>query len=358
MSDEERRDAGVGDPPAREKGGMILKPGQRAGEAMRGIDLPKLFEQTGLILLFALVIVVFGVLRGETFLTPANWRSIATSQSVLGVAAIALMVPLIGNRFDISVGANLGICAMACGAVMRDLGLPLPLAVIVGIALGSAIGLINGYIVAYLGVNSIIATLGMSVVLQGIVQGYTGGIPISTHLSSIVTNMSIQRLLGIPVLFLLMCLIAIATWYVLNQTSYGRCLSAVGSNLEAARLAGIPVRRIVMLSLVGSGLLAGTAGVLQIAAQGNADPQVGGIPFILPALAAVFLGATVWRPGKYNVVGTLIGLFFIAATISGLSLVGTRPWITDVFNGLAIVVALAVSAQLRTRRKGSADVGT
>ena len=104
-------------------------------------------------------------------------------------------------------------------------------------------------------------------------------------------------------------------------------------------------------------MLAGVAGILQIAAQGAADPQVGGITFILPAIAAAFLGATTWRPGRFNVPGTLIALLFLGTTVSGLALVGTEPWVTDVFNGAAIIVAIGLSAQFRRRRTGELEIG-
>src|ERR1700722_19385740 len=119
-----------------------------------------LLERGGLILLLGFVIVIFGILRPDTFATAANWRSIATSQPVLAVAALALIVPLIAGRFDISVGANLALCAIVTAAAMSYHNLPLGVAMILGVGTGAFVGLINGYIVAFLGVNSIIGTLG------------------------------------------------------------------------------------------------------------------------------------------------------------------------------------------------------
>ncbi|MFF4053611.1 ABC transporter permease [Streptomyces chartreusis] len=317
-----------------------------------------MLERFGLLILFVALIVVFTGLRPDTFTTAANFRSIAISQSVLAVAALALMLPLVGGRFDVSVGANLGLCSIVCAALMSRAGLPLPLAVLGALLVGGVIGALNGAIVAYLGVNSIIATLGVGTVIGGVVTAYTQGVPISSGLSPILATISTQLIAGLPVLFVIMLVLAVVTWFMLTQTPFGRHLTAVGSNAAAARLTGLQVNRLVLLSFVGSGLLAAIAGVLQVGAQGNGDPTIGGLPFILPALAAVFLGATTWHPGTYNVPGTILGLFFLGTAISGLSLLGVQPWVTDVFNGGAVVLAIVFSAQLKRRRTGFLEIGS
>ena len=324
------------------------------GAATDPLDL---LERFGLILLFIVVIVVFSVWRPETFATTANFRSIATTLSVGAVASLALLPPLIGGRFDVSVGATIGVCAIAVAAAMSKSGLPLLPAMLVALGCGAIIGLFNGIIVAYLGVSSIIGTLGTSTVLVGLVSAYSHGTPISSGLSTTLTNVGIETVGGIPVLFIATLVFSLAIWFVLTQTPYGRRLEAVGVNLRAAKLTGLKVRPIVVLSFVASGLLGAVAGIMQVGAQGAADPQVTGITFILPAIAAVFLGATTWHPGRFNVPGTLIALFFLGTTVSGLALVGTPPWVTNVFNGSAIIIAIALSAQFRRRRTGELEIG-
>jgi ribose transport system ATP-binding protein len=194
-----------------------------------------LLERGGLILLLGIVIVIFGILRPDTFATAANWRSIATSQPVLAVAALALIVPLIGGRFDISVGANLALCAIVTAAAMSYHHLPLGLAMALGVGTGAVIGLINGYIVAFLGVNSIIGTLGVATILGGIVNGYTGGIPISDKLSPLLTDISIQSVGGVPILFIIMVMVGAVTWFLLTHAVWplsirGRLKYRVGAS--------------------------------------------------------------------------------------------------------------------------------
>lgn len=314
-------------------------------------------ERFGLPIIFAVVLLYFALRLPGTFVTGTNVRTIAVSQSVLAVAALALLFPLVAGRFDISVGSVIGLTSCLASGLMANNGQSLVVALVAGVGCGTAIGVVNGFLVAFMGINSLICTIGVSTVIGGVVFAYTHGVPISSGLSPALVDLGIQNFAGIPALFLIMILIAVATWFVLKMTTYGRYLSAIGSNETASQLTGIPVRRTVFTSFVVSGTLAGVAGVLQIASQGSGNPQVGGISFLLPALAAVFLGATTLFPGTYNVPGTILGLYFVSTTVSGLTLSGVQPWITDVFNGAAVVVAVGLAAQFRRRRTGTARLG-
>jgi ribose transport system permease protein len=211
--------------------------------------------------------------------------------------------------------------------------------------------------VSYLGINAIICTLAMSIVLTGIISAYTGGEPIVSHISTSLTHLGYDRTLGIPDVFLFTLVVCIVAWYVFTQTPFGRRLVAIGININAAALTGMAVKRLVLLSFVMAGALSGVAGVMLLAVQGSANPDAGSLESILPAFAAIFLGATTWRPGRYTVAGTFISLFFLGTTVSGLELIGVGTWVPDVFNGCAVIVAIALAAQLRRRRTGVLDVG-
>ncbi len=314
-------------------------------------------ERYGVLLVFLVLIALFSVLEPDTFPRLDNARSIMLNQAVVAVAALAVIVPLTAGRFDVSVGANLGLCSIAAAGLMANAGMPLSVAVLGALALGGLIGALNGAIVAYVGVNSFIVTIGTSTVIAGVVQWWTDGIPISGGLSPDLTALGVREVLGVPMLFAIMVVIAIGVWHFLRQTPEGRRLTAIGSNDQAAHLVGIRVQRVVMRSFVISGLLAGAGGVLLIAQLGNGNPQVGGINFILPALAAAFLGATVFQPGRYNVPGTILGLLFVAVTVSGLSLMGAPPWVEPVINGSLVVIAVSMSQVVRRARTGERVVG-
>jgi ribose transport system permease protein len=151
----------------------------------------------------------------------------------------------------------------------------------------------------------------------------------------------------------LLILVALLVWYFLMQTPPGRHLEAIGSNESAARLVGLPVDRLVAIAFFASSFIGGVAGVLLTSRQGGADPT-SGPAFLFPALAAVFLGATTIRPGRYNVWGTVIGIFLIAVAINGFTFLGAQSWVSPVFNGAALVLAVLVSTLMGRRRESLA----
>jgi ribose transport system permease protein len=306
---------------------------------------------------FLIMIVVYSLARPNTFASIANVQSILGNQAVVAVAALALIVPLVGGRFDLSVGSVVTVSATVTASAMSKYKLSLPVAILLALLFCAAIGVIVGFLVARLGINSLVATLGASTLLDGLVQLYTGGIPISSRLSPHLLSLSSDKVLGVPTIFLVMAAVAIVVWYLLMQTPYGRRLASVGSNAEAARLVGLPVAGTVWISFIVAAVLAGITGVLSVAEQGSANPSVGGIPFLLPALAAVFLGSTTIRPGRYNVPGALIALYFVGTNVSGLTLLGEGAWVEPVFVGSAVVVAVALSTFARRRRTGVSTLG-
>ena len=210
------------------------------------------------------------------------------------------------------------------------------------IGVGVLIGLSNGNTVARVGVNSLIVTLGVASVLLGIVEWYTNGLSISTGISPTLIS-SDRRVVRHPRTVYFLAAVSLFVYYLLEHTPFGRYLQSIGSNREAARLVGLPVERLVLIAFVLSGALAGLAGVLLVARTGSANPQVGTVADTLQALSAAYLGATAIKPGRFNVIGTLIAIFFLAFTVTGLSLAGVANWINDVFNGAALFVAVLIS---------------
>lgn len=316
-----------------------------AGIGSKVLDV---LERYGLVVLFVLVVAYFSATT-EVFATEANFRTIVGNNSVLAIAALAAIIPLVGGQFDLSVGSVLGISSIATAAALSNFELPLLVAVLVGVGLGASIGLVNGLLVAKVGVNALITTLGVATVLSGIVQWYTEGQSILRGIPGTLTDVGSGQWLGLPRPLFVLAAVALVVFYVLAYTPYGRYLHSVGSNPSSARLTGLPVDRIVLLSFVLSGTLAGLAGVLQVARAGLANPQIGP-NFVLPALAAAFLGATTIRPGRYNVPGTILAVFFLAASVSGLTLSGFEPWVEPTFNGSALIIAVAMSTVIARRR--------
>jgi ribose transport system permease protein len=288
----------------------------------------------------------------KTFPTTTNIQNVLGNQGVIGLLALAIMIPLVCGEFDFSVGTIAGITQMLCAGFMARQGWPLLLVLVLVIAIGALIGLSTGNTVASIGVNSLIVTLGIASIGLGFVNWYSHGQSIISGISKTLVDIGSKTYLGIPGTLYILAIAALLIWYLLEHTPYGRYLHSIGSNREAARLVGLPVKRYVMLSFVLSGTLAGIAGVLLVARNGTANPQVGTVVETLLALSAAYLGSTAIRPGRFNVPGTLVAIFFLAFTLSGLQLAGVENWINSVFTGAALFIAVLISTVIGKRRAG------
>jgi ribose transport system permease protein len=311
-------------------------------------------ERYALVGMFALTFLFFSVWpkTSGTFPTVATIREVLGDQAVVGILSLAIIIPLVCGEFDFSVGSVAGLSQVLCAGFMSRLGAPLPLAILGAVGVGVLIGLANGNTVARIGVNSLIVTLGIATVLLGVVEWYTKGQSIVLHISKHLTRLGSGNWFGIPRTLYFLVVIAALVYYLLEHTPYGRYLHSIGSNRDAARLVGLRVEWLVLLSFVLSGLLAGLAGVMLVARNGAANPQVGTITETLQALAAAFLGATAIKPGRFNVVGTMVAIFFLAFTVTGLTLAGVADWINNVFNGAALFIAVVISTVVGRKRAG------
>jgi ribose transport system permease protein len=310
-------------------------------------------ERYGLLVLFVAVIAFFSLSpkSGDVFWTTINFRNIAGNESVRAILALAAILPLIAGQFDFSIGLNMELSAIGTAAALTRFDQPLLVAVLVGVAIGTAVGVINGFLVARVGVNPFITTLGTATLITGAIQWYTKGQSILVD-NQTLTDQGSKLLFGIPRPFYILLVVAVLVWYLLGHTPVGRYLHSVGSNPQSARLVGLNVRRFVGLSFVLSGFLAGVAGVLLVARQGGGNPGLGQT-FVLPAFAAAFLGATAFKPGRFNVWGTVLAVFLVAFATTGLVLSKVGTWVEPVFQGGALIIAVAISTAIAKRRAGT-----
>jgi ribose transport system permease protein len=306
--------------------------------------------------LFAL----FAVWVPGTFLTTTTLKSLLDEQAITAIVAVGLVVPLAAGAFDLSVGYMLGFGAILAPWLIGIQGFPVVVAIVLAILGCGLFGALNGTLVTVFGINSFIATLAVSSILSAMINWVSGGEDI-IGLSSSFSNIANDTFLGIalPVYYLLA--LALALWYVLEHTPWGRYLYATGGNPEAARLAGVPTARLVWLALLLAAVFAGFAGVLESAQLQSGSPSVGP-DYLLPVFAGVFLGSTQIRPGHFNVWGTVLAVYVLAMGVKGLQLAGAPSWLPDMFNGVALIVAVGLSrgehlqqvvARTRARRPGS-----
>ncbi len=218
------------------------------------------------------------------------------------------------------------------------------LGILVALAFGLLVGLANGFIVNVLNVDSFIGTLGMSSILLAGTSWVTGGFQVANGISPHFTAIGQRQLLGLPLPIYYMVVLALILWWLLEYTPVGRYLYSIGGNPQAAKLAGIRVARIKTGAFLASGLVAAFSGVILAAELGSSGPDVGA-PYLLPAFSAVFLGATQILPGRVNVLGTLIAIFLLATGVKGLQLAGAPGYVNDLFNGAALIIAVALAAR-------------
>jgi ribose transport system permease protein len=311
------------------------------------------------LLLLGIAIFLFFTIDPSTpqFATTLNLKNILSAQSPLGILVIATMIPLVAGHIDLSVGPSAGLCSLICAGMMSKTGLPLVPAIFITIGAGLAIGLVNGILVAGIGINSIVTTLGTSSIIGALVLWYSKGTSIVTDISPHLTSVGHSKFLGLPQPFWILLVVAVLAYYLLEQTPLGRYLYSAGSSAKAAELVGIPVNRLSVFSFLAAGFLAAIAGVLLVAVQGGGNPQLGP-SFTLPALAGVFLGATAITPGRYNVLGGMLAIYFLAISVNGLTLLGAEAWVSNMFNGVALLVGVGISVYSGKRRSLSSGDGT
>ncbi|RAN72375.1 ABC transporter permease [Bacillus sp. SRB_336] len=299
--------------------------------------------------LWAILIIAFGFLRPSTFLTPATVHAIASQESVQGIMALALLVCMACGQYDLSIGATANLAGLVVIQIQVEQHWAVLPAVLLGIAVGALIGLANGFIVVRLKVNSFIATLGMSTILaavQTIVTNSQVPAPVTAPAWS---NFTQTPVIGFQVVVVFLLAVAFLLWWFLDHTPAGRYIYASGGNADAARLSGVRVDRWAWISLTITGALSGFGGVLFTSLSGPS--LTFGPALLLPAFAAVFLGSTQLTPGRFNVWGTLLAIFILATGVQGMQLVSGLQWLNDMFNGVALILAVALAAS-RIRLRG------
>jgi ribose transport system permease protein len=308
-------------------------------------------EAVALPLAWVLLIIIFGLLKPETFLSSANLSSILASQAILVVVALGLIIPLTAGDYDLSIASVVLLSASLIAILNGTMGWPVWAAISVALVGGLMVGLINGLLVIVIGIDSLIATLGMGTFVTGFVQ-FIGASRTISGISDALVNAVIRwRFLGIPLSFYYAMVVAVFVWYVFAYTPVGRRLLVVGRNREVARLSGFRVGAIRWGSLAAASILAAFAGVLYAGTSGAASPT-SGLELLLPAFAAAFLGATAISPGRFNAWGTVVAVYFLVTGITGLQLLGAQSYIQNLFYGAALILAVTASQFVRRRRAG------
>jgi ribose transport system permease protein len=299
------------------------------------------FQNVSAIYIFALLFLVFSLWIPNTFLTSGTWRSLLSDQSITCLVAVGLVVPIAAGVVDLAVGAEVGLGAIIVAWLIANQHVALPAAIALTLLSGAAVGVIIWLLIVRARINAFIATLGMSSVLLAAIAWISGSQQI-LNLGAGFQNIATNQLFGLAYPVYIMLVVAALVWYVLERTAAGRRVYATGGNIEAASLAGIRTSRVIFFSVVTCGVISALAGLLESSQLATGDPTIGP-PYLLPAFAAVFLGSTQFRGGRCNVWGTVVGAYVLATGVKGLQLAGAPIWIPDLFNGLALLLAVGMA---------------
>ena len=308
-----------------------------------------LLATNGLLLLTILLAIVFSILLPTTFPTVFTVQSILVTKSISALLAFAVMIPLVTNQFDLSVGYTIGLThILAIGLQVRS-GIPWELTVLIVLLVGGMIGLINGILVDVAGIDSFIATLGSGTIAYSLANWYTNGQQVFGKLPHGFILINGATVLGIPMPAIYVLILSFILWITLEFLPVGRYMYVIGSNPRAADLAGIPRRRYIIGAFTASGLITALAGIT-LASQLQVGQSNIGPDYLLPAFVGALLGSTTIKPGRVNVWGTIIAVLILAIGISGIQQFGGAFFVEPLFNGTTLVVAVGVAAYAARRR--------
>ncbi|MER8463248.1 ABC transporter permease [Mesorhizobium sp. M1396] len=310
-------------------------------EFLRGISMRDAGTLIGLVVILA----VFGALV-PGFFAERNLINILQQSSINACLALGMTLVIISGGIDLSVGPTAALSAVISASMMVA-GVPFPLAIAAGFAIGLACGLVNGILVAYVGLQPFIVTLGTLSTYRALALIYTGGNPVLGLPASFraVFNGS---LLGLPLAVIIVAFVAVVAWGILKKTPFGEYLLAVGGNEEAAYIAGVPIARTKIAAYMISGLLAALAAQILIGRLGAAEPILGNL-WELDAIAAAAIGGASLMGGKGSVVGTILGAVILGAMRNGLTLMNVQSFYQLLATGLIILAAMLIDRVTRGR---------
>jgi ribose transport system permease protein len=327
-----------------------LEPTRSELSAMsRGRAVVRMLPIYGLPILTVVLIAFVSYLLPESFPTAINARSILSDKSIIALLALAAMVPMMAGRIDLTIGFGIVMWHILAITLQVQYHVPWPLACLIVILCGGLGGLINGLLVEVAQIDSFIATLGTGTILYALALWHTDGRQVVGELPAGFVEINGMTILGIPIPAVYVMVLAVGLWITTERMPLGRHIYAIGANEKAAALNGIPVRAYVIGVFVASGLIVGFTGCVLASKLQIGQANVG-LDYLLPALVGTFLGSTTIRPGRVNVWGTIIGVLILAVGISGIQQLGGAFFVEPLFNGITLLVAIALAGFAQRRR--------
>jgi ribose transport system permease protein len=341
----------VTEPAARAESTAAQARPPRAQRLARGLA----FDRIGAVYVWLGIIVLFSLWVPETFPNVDTAKQILNANAITALAAMSITIPLAARVFDLSFAGVMTLTGVAVAHLIAKDGVPVVPAIAIALAIGLGVGVINAVVVVVMRIDSFIATLATGSLIAALVTMVTNEVPITdAMLGGDFAKIGQTSIDGVTLGVVYCAVAAIGIWYLLEHTATGRRLYATGFNPDAARLAGVRIDRLRFASLVASGGLAGATGIILASTLGSGSPTAG-TPYLLPAFAAAFLGATQLKHGRFNAGGTIIAVLLLGTGVTGLALANAPQWAGDMFVGVVLIAALALTGlQRRTTRTRAA----
>ena len=307
-------------------------------------------------LFILIILLIIASVSSHAFLTPTNLTNLLLQMSIIGVVVMAELIVVLTGGIDISVGSVLGLAAVLSAGVFS--GSSVILALIVALVVGGFIGMVNGWLVSFRGLEPFIVTLGMLALARGLVYAYGQGIPVQPKASATFAQIGQTTVLGIPVLAIIWIAVVLLIGFLLSRTVWGRRVYAIGSNKEAARSSGVPVRATLWSVYILAGLLVGLGGWMFICRFASGTASAGTL-MELEAIAAVVIGGARLSGGHGTVFGAVVGTVIFQVIANLLSLLNVSTFLQDAFRGALILIAVTLATvQIKRRRSRTTPPAT
>jgi ribose transport system permease protein len=301
------------------------------------------WRDMGTVLGLIILVVVFASLT-SVFLTERNLINILQQSSINACIAIGMTLVIISGGIDLSVGPIAALAAVISASLLMA-GFPVPLVLASALAVGLLCGLVNGALIAYVGLQPFIVTLGTLSLFRALALLYTGGNPV-LGLPNEFRRLFASEILGLPVPVVVVAFLAVAATILLRKTPLGEYILAVGGNEEAARVSGVPIEMTKVVTYMISGGLASLAAIILIARLGAAEPILGNL-WELEAIAAAAIGGASLMGGKGSIYGTILGAIVLGAMRNGLTLLNVQAFYQLLATGIIIILAMVVDRLAR-----------
>ena len=279
------------------------------------------------------------------FLTSKNLVNVLTTASVPAILAIAQTIVILTANIDLSIGAIFAISSVVCAVMLNFVHAPFPIAMLAGLSVGGFMGLLNGLMVAKIKLPPFIATYGLMYAATGLSIGILKGYVVYGFQEDF-RYIGTGRFMNIPMPIIIAAVVVLIIWLLLNRTTFGRRVFALGANAEAARMSGINTSGILVMVYVLSGLIAAFAGMVHIARINAAETNLGAT-LLQPAIAAVVIGGTSMFGGEGGVGGTVIGALIMTIVQNALTLMGVASIWQQFILGVIIIVAVLADQSMR-----------